>query len=129
MFIDNRTVTVDEASAMLGMNTDQVLKLAQHGLLGQATPIDGKTRITYHSIETYARRNGIKLQNIKKPVRRVYGDYTIQQTMDILGLKDERDLHRLIQKGSLKAGFVRGQYMVDANSVENTCYGVVTDDR
>jgi hypothetical protein len=123
MFLDNRTVSIDEASLMLGIDKDQVLKLAQHGFLDQAVPIEGRTRITLHSLETYARRNGIKLRNIQKQKRRVYGDYSIEQTMNILGLQDERDLHRLIQRGDLKAGFVNGEYKVDANSVREYIMG------
>jgi hypothetical protein len=51
------------------------------------------------------------------------GYYSISEAMRRLSLRDERELHLLIQAGKLRAGFKGGQYMIDAGSLRNYIMG------
>lgn len=51
------------------------------------------------------------------------GYYSISEAMRRLSLRDEKELHLLIQARKLRAGFKGGQYMIDAESLRNYTMG------
>ncbi|AWB43417.1 hypothetical protein DCC85_03720 [Paenibacillus sp. CAA11] len=123
MIINHKAVSLTEAATMLNLNEQEVLRLSQHGYLEQSKPEDGKTRISLHSLERYAHRNAIALQEVPKPFVGLAGSFTIGEAMTKLGLKTEAMVHKLIQVGKLKAGFEGGAYVVNAQSLHNYVTG------
>lgn len=119
MIINSKAVSLTIAAKMLGMTEKEVLRLAQYGYLEQSKPEGGKTRISIRSMDTYARRSGITLQEAPKPVITRSGNFTIGETMTKLGLQTEMAVHRLIQSGRLQAYMENGIYKVSADSVRN----------
>lgn len=126
MIINNKAVSISEAATMLGMTEQEVLRLSQYGYLEQCKPEDGRTRISVNSLEKYARRSGLPLQEAPKPPVRRSGSLTVQETMERLGLQSESAVHRLIQSGRLEALMENGIYKVDAESVRNYVLGACT---
>lgn len=61
MIINSKSVSLTEASELLGIPETEVLWLIQYGYLEQSKTLNGKTRIALHSLEKYARRNNIYL--------------------------------------------------------------------
>lgn len=123
MIINSKAVSITEAATMLSKTESEVLRLCQHGYLEQAKPENGKTRITVSSLEKYADRSGIALQEAHKPSVGRSGSLTVQNVMTKLGLNTEAAVHRLIQAGKLKAQMEKGVYKVDAGSVRNYILG------
>ncbi|CAM3464238.1 hypothetical protein [Marinicrinis lubricantis] len=123
MIINSKTVSLAEAATMLGMTEQKVLQLSQHGYLEQSKPENGKIRIIVRSLERYASRSGIALQEAPTPVVVRSGNFTIAETMTKLGLHTEAAVHRLIQAGKLKAGFEGGTYFVHAQSLHDYVTG------
>ncbi|OBY76513.1 hypothetical protein BBG47_26685 [Paenibacillus sp. KS1] len=126
MIINSKAVSLIEAATMLGMTEEEVLRLSQYGLLEQSKSEDGKTRVSLHSIERYAHRNGIALQEAPKPSVGRSGSLTIQDSLTKLGLHNEKEIHLLIQTGKLKAYFKGGAYVVDAQSLHDYVTGVTS---
>lgn len=114
MIINSKAVSLTEAATMLGKTESEVLRLCQHGYLEQAMSENGKTKIIVGSLEKFANRSGIALQEAPTPVIVRSGNFTIGETMTKLGLKTEAAVHRMIQAGQLKAGFEGGAYVVNA---------------
>lgn len=119
MIINSKAVSLSEAATMLGMTEHEVLGLSQHAYLEQCKPEDGKTRISLYSLERYAHRNGIALQEVSKPSVGRSGSLTLQETMTRLGLNTEAAVHLLIQAGKLSAGFEGGAYVINAQSLHD----------
>ncbi|SDF85266.1 hypothetical protein SAMN04488542_11893 [Fontibacillus panacisegetis] len=123
MIINSKAVSLTEAATMLGMTEVEVLRLAQYGYLEQSKPEDGKTRVSLHSLERYAHRNGTALQEVPKPSVGLAGSFTVAETMTKLSLRTEVAVHRLMQAGKLSARMDKGTYKVDAGSVRNYILG------
>ncbi|MDF2649508.1 MAG: hypothetical protein K0Q73_5313 [Paenibacillus sp.] len=123
MIINSKAVSLTEATTKLGMSEQEVLRLSQHGYLEQSKPVGGKTRIILCSLEKYANRSGIALQEALKLSVERSESLTIQNAMTKLGLDTEAAVHRLIQAGKLKAQMEKGTYKVDAGSVRNYILG------
>ncbi|MBY9077132.1 hypothetical protein KIH86_24650 [Paenibacillus sp. HN-1] len=123
MIINNKAVSVTEAASMLSKSAQEVLRLTQYGYVEQGNPEDGKTRIILSSLERYASRSGIALQEAPKPSQKRSESFTIQETMSKLGLRSEAAVHRLIQAGKLEAQMEKGIYKVDVGSVRNHILG------
>lgn len=123
MIINGKAVSLYEAAAMLGITEQEVLALSQHDYLEQSKPVDGKTRVSLHSLERYAHRNDIALKEVPKPSVGRSGSFSVAETMTKLGLRAETAVHRLIQAGKLKAGFEGGEYVVNAQSLHDYVVG------
>lgn len=123
MIIDNRSVSLSEAAKIMKMSEEEVFKLTKYGYLQAARPIQGRTMVSLNSIEAYARRNQITLQEAPKPSVGRSGSLTVQETMERLGLRNEKECHVLIQAVKLKAHMENGIYKVDAESVRNYILG------
>ncbi|KZE73922.1 hypothetical protein AV545_13585 [Paenibacillus jamilae] len=123
MIINSKTVSLFEATVLLGKSEQEVLQLSQYGYLEQSKPESGKTRINLSSLERYANRSGIALQEVRKPSLKISESLSVQDTMTKLGLRSEAAVHRLIQAGKLKAQMEKGIYKVDAGSVRNYILG------
>ncbi|MBE1446155.1 hypothetical protein [Paenibacillus sp. OAS669] len=123
MIINSRAFSLTEAATKLGMTEQEVLRLSQYGYLEQSKPENGSTRIIQSSLEKYAARSGIALQEVRKPSVGRSESLTVQETMTKLGLLTEVAVHRLIQAGKLKAQMEKGIYKVDAGSVRNYILG------
>ncbi|KZE67265.1 hypothetical protein AV545_23490 [Paenibacillus jamilae] len=123
MIINSKTVSLTEAATMLGKSEQEVLRLSQYGYLEQSKPESGKTRIIVNSLEKYARRSGIALQEAPTPSHNRLDSLSVQETMTKLGLQTESAVHRLIQAGRLKAGFEGGAYIVNAQSLHDYVTG------
>ncbi|HEY4389763.1 MAG TPA: hypothetical protein VGN02_00280 [Paenibacillus sp.] len=123
MIINSKAVSLTVAAKMLGMTEGEVLQLSQHGYFEQSKPENGKTRIILSSLERYASRSGIALQEAPKPSQKRSESLTVQETMTKLGLRTEAAVHRLIQAGKLEAQMEKGIYKVDAGSVRNHILG------
>ncbi|MEZ2658683.1 hypothetical protein [Aneurinibacillus aneurinilyticus] len=119
MIINSKAVSLTEAAKMLGMTEQKVLQLSHHGYLEQAKPENGKSRITVGSLERFASRSGIALQEAPTPVVVRSGNFTIGETMTKLGLQTEAAVHKLIQARKLKAGIEGGAYLVNAQSLHD----------
>ncbi|WP_025684800.1 hypothetical protein [Paenibacillus maysiensis] len=123
MIINNKMVSLTKAATMLGTSEQEVLRLSQYGYLEQGKPEGGKTRIIVSSLEKYASRSGIALQEAPAPVVARSGNFTIGGTMTKLGLKTEAAVHKLIQTGKLKADFEGGAYVINAQSLHDYVTG------
>lgn len=123
MIINSKAISLSEAATRLNKTVQEVLRLAQHGYLEQSKSENGKTRIIVGSLEKFASRGGIALQEAPTPVVVRSGNFTIGETMTKLGLHTEAALHRLIQAGKLKAGFEGGAYVVNAQSLHEYVTG------
>ncbi|MNJ57009.1 Helix-turn-helix domain protein [compost metagenome] len=123
MIINNRSVSLYEAANIMQMSEEEVFKLTQYGYLQAARPIQGRTMVSLHSIDAYARRNQITLQEAPKLSVGRSGSLTVQNVMNKLGLETETAVHRLIQAGKLKAQMEKGIYKVDAGSVRDYVLG------
>lgn len=121
--IDNRSVSLPEAAKLLQMSEEEVFKLTKYGYLQSARPLQGRTMVSLHSIEAYARRNQITLQEAPKPSVGRSGSLTVQETMTKLGLSNEKEIHLLIQAGKLKAGFEDGEYAINSQSLHDYVTG------
>lgn len=121
--IDNRSVSLPEAAKLLQMSIEEVFKLTQYGYLQSARPLQGRTMVSLHSIEAYARRNQITLQEALKPSLKRSESLSLQETMTKLGVRTEAAVHRLIQAGKLTAQMEKGIYKVDAGSVRDYVLG------
>lgn len=86
MIINSKVVSVTEAATMLGKSEQEVLRLCQYGYLEQSKPEGGKTRINLSSLEKYASRSGIALQEAPKPSLKSSASLSFQDTMTKLGL-------------------------------------------
>lgn len=123
MIINSKTVNLSTAGQMLGMDEQEVFKLAQHGLISQGVPTKGSTTLYLHSIEKYARRNGIELKQPAPPATpRDFKSYSISQATQLLGVA-ERQLHVMIQQGKLQAGFEGKEYRISGQSLHNYVTG------
>ncbi|OME45396.1 hypothetical protein BSK59_32610 [Paenibacillus odorifer] len=123
MIINNKAVSLSEASIMLGKTESEVLRLSQYGYLEQSKPEGGKTRIILSSLQKYASRSGVALQEAPNPSLKHSESLSVQETMTKLGLRTEAAVHRLIQAGKLKAQMEKGTYKVDAGSVRTYILG------
>ncbi|MNW52867.1 Helix-turn-helix domain protein [compost metagenome] len=123
MIINSKAVSLPVAATMLGKSEQEVLRLSQYGYLEQSKPEGGKTRINLSSLEKYASRSGIDLQEVPQPSLKSSESLSVQDTMTKLGLRSEAAVHRLIQAGKLKAQMEKGIYKVDAGSVRNYILG------
>jgi hypothetical protein len=123
MIIDNRSVSLYEAAKLMQMSEEEIFKLTKWGFLQVTRPLQGRTMVSLHSIEAYARRNQITLHKAPKPSVGRSGSLTVQETMRKLGLNTEVEVHRLIQSGSLKAGFEGGAYAINAQSLHDYVTG------
>ncbi|WP_405168932.1 hypothetical protein [Paenibacillus sp. FSL H3-0286] len=123
MIINSKAVSLTEATTMLGMTEREVLRLSQHGYLEQSKPEGGETRIIQSSLEKYAYRSGIVLQEASKTSVGRSGSLAIQEAMTKLGLRSEDTVHRLIQTGKLKAGLEGGTYVVYSQSLHDYVTG------
>jgi len=123
MIINSKAVSLTEAATMLGKSAQEVLRLAQFGYLEQSKLEEGKTQIILSSLQKYADRSGITLQEAPKPSQKRSKSLTVQETMTRLGLRTEAAVHRLIQAGKLEAQMEKGIYKVDAGSVRNHILG------
>ncbi|EAQ6393176.1 hypothetical protein C3513_26540, partial [Salmonella enterica] len=65
-------------------------------------------RIILSSLERYASRSGIALQEAPKPSQKRSESLTVQETMTKLELRTEAAVHRLIQAGKLEAQMEKG---------------------
>lgn len=123
MIINSKAVSVTEAASILGKSAQEVLRLTQYVYLEQSKPEGGKTQVVLSSIEKYANRSGIALQEVPKPSLKRSESLSVQDTMTKLGLRSEDAVHLLIQEGKLKPGFERGAYVVDAQSLHDYVTG------
>lgn len=122
MIINSNSVSLTEASEILGIPEHEVLRLSQYGYLEHSKTLNGKTRIALHSLEKYARRSKITLQYPKSSIHR-FDSCSIQEAMKKLGLTNEKELHKLIQAGRLKAYFKGEEYVINTQSLHDFVTG------
>ncbi|WP_211748087.1 hypothetical protein [Paenibacillus sp. Marseille-Q4541] len=123
MIINSKAISLSEAATMLNKTEQEVLRLAQYGYLEQSKPENGKTQIILSSLQKYADRSGIDLQDAHSPVVTRSRNFIIGQTMTKLGLQSEVAVHKLIQAGQLQAGFEGGAYIVNTQSLHEYVTG------
>lgn len=121
MVLNNNLTKMSETSVLLGCSEEKVFELLKYSFLSGRN-IDGEMYVVGDSINKYIDRFGKEEVKPKKSYDQVR-NFSIAESVDIIG--SEEEVHRLIQRGSLKAGMVNGDYVVYGNSMRSYAKGEV----
>lgn len=111
--------SLSEASEILGKTEKEVFELLKFSFLDGRT-FEGRMTVSNESIEKYLKRFGKQKTLPQKPNGRVR-NYTISEAARIVG--SEKEVHKLIQNGTLSAGIANGVYIVYGHSMRTYAKG------
>ncbi len=113
MISNKKYRSLSEASELLGKTEQEVFELLKFNFLDGRT-FQGRMSVSNESIEKYLKRFGKQKTMPQKPRGRVR-NFTISEAARIVG--SEKEVHRLIQNGTLSAGIANGVYIVYGHSM------------